>query len=131
LIQAIVLVAGDKLTPIVSSGQPTPLGDAYTYIGSPMVNDRGDIAFSATTTGPPRVKGLFPISAGIFVISRGQAIKVAVSGDPTPIGGVFLSGFGSPVLDNAGVVRFTAAVDTDGDDNLDNQGIFAAKVGGV
>jgi hypothetical protein len=95
------------------------------------VNDRGDVAFGATTNGPPRVKGLFPMTAGIFVYSRGQVIKVVASGDPTPIGGVFLSSFGSPVIDNTGTVRFHAIVDFDGDGNPDNQGIFAAQMGGA
>jgi hypothetical protein len=129
--QAIVLVSKNTLTPIVRSGQTTPLGDAYAFVGSPMVNDRGEVVFNATTNGPLRVKGLFPVTAGIFVVSRGQSIKVAASGDPTPIGGVFLSSFGSPVIDNTGTIRFTGIIDLDGDGNPDNQGIFAAQIGGA
>ena len=64
---------------------------------------------------------------GTFLFSQGQIKKAMVSGDPSPLGGTFLQGPIVSQLSNTGTVVFVGIVDTDGDGNPNNQGIFSVQ----
>jgi hypothetical protein len=50
-----------------------------------------------------------------------------MAGDPSPLGGSFLGGPLSFLLQNTGTVLFMSIVDTEEDGYPHNQGIFAVK----
>jgi hypothetical protein len=126
---AITLVSKGQLTVIAREGDPAPTGGTFTVVGSvpPLLNDRGQILFVAGTSAKPTIGGLFPVSGGIFLYDSGQIRKIVTYGEPSPIGGVFLSA-GPPVFNNTGTIAFNGIIDTDGDGNPNNQGIFAVNV---
>lgn len=126
---AITLVSKGQLTVIAREGDPAPTGGTFTVVGSvpPLLNDRGQIIFVAGTSGELTIGGLFPVSGGIFLYNKGQIRKIVSFGEPSPLGGVFLSA-GPPVFNNTGTVAFNGIIDTDGDGNPNTQGIFAVNV---
>jgi hypothetical protein len=126
---AITVVSKGQRTVIVREGDPTPIGGTFTTVGSvpPLLNDRGQVLFVAGASGKPTTGGLFPVSGGIFLYDNGQIRKIVTYGEPSPIGGVFLSA-GSPAFNNTGTVVFNGIIDTDGDGNPNNQGLFGVSV---
>ncbi len=130
LLQAIFLASAGVLTPIVVAGDPAPIGGAFAVLDAQRLNDRGEIVFSAVTTGKPTIGGLFPAAGGIFLFSHGRISKIVAVGDLSPLGGVFLNGLGPGVLSDTGTVLFPGIIDTDGDGNPNNQGLFAVTVSG-
>lgn len=124
-IHSVFLYNKGTVLPIASSGQPSPFGGLFTYVGLSMLNDRGEIVFAGSINSKPAVGGLFPYAGGIFLYSNGQVHTVVAAGDTSPLGGVFVDP-GTPRLSDTGTVYFTSGVDTDGDGNPNVRGIFAA-----
>ncbi len=87
------------ITPLVLSGQPAPTGGRFEFFldGSPLQNDRGEVAFIASTV--PR--GTF----GVYVLVGGRPVPVVTTEDDAPAGGRFTE-FGFLMLTNAGTVGF-------------------------
>ena len=87
------------ITPLVLSGQPAPTGGKFQFFldGSPLQNDRGEVAFIASTV--PR--GTF----GVYVLVGGRPVPVVTTEDDAPAGGRFTE-FGFLMLTNAGTVGF-------------------------
>ena len=87
------------ITPLVLSGQPAPTGGRFQFFldGSPAQNDRGEVAFIASTV--PR--GTF----GVYVLVGGRPVPVVTTEEDAPAGGRFTE-FGSLMLTNAGTVGF-------------------------
>ncbi len=88
-----------SITPAVLAGQPAPTGGTFQFFldGSPAQNDRGEIAFIASTA--PR--GAF----GVYVLLAGRPVPVVTTDDEAPVGGPFTE-FGSLMLTSAGTVGF-------------------------
>lgn len=88
-----------SIIPAALSGQPSPTGGNFQFFvdGSPVMNDRGDIAFVAAIA--PRE------TFGVFVLVGGRPIPVVTTEDEAPVGGVFTE-FGSLMLTNPGTVGF-------------------------
>jgi len=88
-----------SLTPVLMSGQAAPTGGAFEFLldGSPALNDRGQMAFVASTT----VRHL----QGVYVLVNGRPVPLVTTDDDAPSGGRFTE-FGSVVLTNAGTVAF-------------------------
>lgn len=128
--RSIFLVSGGQTVRIVGEGDLTPVGGAFSIVGPPVLNDRGEIVFVALLSRLPPVGGLFSAPAGVFLYSGGGIHKIVATGDPTPIGGKFLSGVGPATLSNAGIIQFPGVIDTDGDGNPNNQGIFSVEFSG-
>lgn len=99
--------AGRVPRAVVLSGQPAPGVPSGTVagLGAPALNERGDVAFLATVQ-----RGRDTIDA-IYLSTGGRLRKVAVQGDPSPVGGSF-AGFGPPSLNNRGAVAFGAVVES-------------------
>lgn len=83
----------------VMGGQPAPSGGLFQYFldGSPAENDRGQIAFAASTTARA--------TQGVYVLSEGRVVPVVTTDDTAPVGGPFTE-FGFVTLTNAGTVGF-------------------------
>lgn len=86
-------------TAAVMGGQPAPTGGAFEFFldGTPAVNNRGQIAFVASTTSHS--------TQGIYVLTGGRAVPVATTQDSAPVGGMFTE-FGFVTLTDAGTVAF-------------------------
>jgi hypothetical protein len=109
--------ATGKIRSIARAGALAPGGGAYREAKSPVINDRGDIAFLGDLTSPPAAA----LETGVYLHSGGETIAVAGPGDPMPGGGAFVTasniiGFQIHV-NNAGEVVFNATLDID--DNRD------------
>jgi hypothetical protein len=89
---------------ITGAAAPGIAGGTLAGIESPVLNDRGDVAFLATIR-----RGRETLDA-IYGRMGGKLKKIVAQGDPAPAGGAF-AGFGAPVLNNKGVVGFAAAVE--------------------
>ncbi|MEM1178258.1 MAG: choice-of-anchor tandem repeat NxxGxxAF-containing protein, partial [Acidobacteriota bacterium] len=88
-------------------GDPTPAGGTYRdfiagSVSPPVINDSGDIVFTARINGGPTEVGHFLYRAATGVIE-----KVVAAGDPSPRGGV-IDVLGGATLNNAGDVVFGA-----------------------
>lgn len=64
------------------STPPSPMG------ASPLVNDWGEVAFSALV----KEEGNESPTAGLFLSSNGTRTKIMRAGDPSPLGGTLLGG---------------------------------------
>jgi len=92
----VLLASKTGLTTIARDGAPAPGGGAFAQIGSPSLNDAGQIAFQALlSTG----------GIGLFLFTDGEMRLVARTGDPVPGGGVFAF-LGSPSLNASGQIAF-------------------------
>lgn len=123
--QGIFLVKQGQVSLVVAEGAPTPIGGQFALqalAAPPLVNDRGEVAFNASVMKDGKVSAM-----GTFLFSQGQIKKAMVSGDPSPLGGTFLQGPVVSQLSNTGAVVFVGIVDTDGDGNPNNQGIFSVQ----
>ena len=91
-------------------GDPTPIGGTFGGIfqgtlGTPAINDNGDVLFLADVANGSSPRGLF-----LYQAATGDIVKVAAQGDPSPLGGTFTAlGMGS--LNSAGTVAFLANTD--------------------
>lgn len=106
--------ATGQFTAVTHTGQAVPGGGTLVAAASPIMNDTGQIVFSATVlpgSGPPIVE--------LLLYSGGSLVHVAGPGDAMPGGGnITLLGaaaVGGPSqfrLNNRGDVVFNAALDT-------------------
>ncbi len=98
-------------TAVALPGDTAPGTGGATYssfLGSPSINDSGDVAFAAILTGGT-------VAGGVFVDSGGTATAVALVGDTAPgTGGGIYSAIddtgGFLTINNSGDVRFRAFV---------------------
>ncbi|MEM6795433.1 MAG: hypothetical protein AAF725_15760, partial [Acidobacteriota bacterium] len=86
-------------------GDPTPAGGTYTgfFGGSvvpPVLNNRGDVLFGAEVLNGSENYGYF-----LYRAATDDVVKVAVSGDPSPRGGV-LEAFSPASLNDRGEIIF-------------------------
>src|SRR6266480_4024509 len=97
--QGLYLARAGTIAPVVVTGQPAPTGGRFEFFldGSPLQNDRGEVAFIASTV--PR--GTF----GVYVLVGGRPVPVVTTEDDAPAGGRFTE-FGFLMLTNAGTVGF-------------------------
>jgi hypothetical protein len=105
-----------RLEKIAASGEPAPGGGFYTGFGTPVVNNKGAIAF-------PAVVKLGPALGGIFVApTDGSAHLFLGTGDSAPTGGIFARFSERIGFDDSGRVVFGAFINGSGPDF----GIFVA-----
>lgn len=105
-VEGIFLSSGGRLRPVAVAGEPAAgiVSGTFASVDFPALNDRGDVAFLATVR-----RGRETVEA-IYLRSAGRLRKIVAQEDPAPAGGSF-SGFGAPVLNNAGMVAFAAVVE--------------------
>lgn len=97
---------GGALTEIARLSQSAPNGGNYTaFHWAFPINNSGDVAFAASTSGTS--------TGGIFRGSGATTVTIARQGDVAPTGdGVFTDlGFRTPALNDAGQVAFLGNVD--------------------
>lgn len=114
-------VIGPALTPIAVTGDPSPDGDgALNILGTPSINDQGDVSFAATLTGTLSPSGLFVDFAASGLVA------VARPGDPAPDGnGTFIGFTTLPLpLNASGEIAFRAGLNGSTGGTADNTGIF-------
>jgi len=97
--EGIFISSEGSVSSAVLTGQPAPTGGVFQFFldGSPAQNDRGEIAFIASTA--PR--GVF----GVYVLTGGRPVPVVTTDEEAPVGGAFTE-FGSLMLTAAGTVGF-------------------------
>jgi hypothetical protein len=85
IVDALFIYDGGQLTRAVSEGDKGPTGLTMHGCGfsGPSINDGGGIAFSTCLEDS---QGNF-VGNGVFTYSGGSLRKVAVQGDPSPLGG--------------------------------------------
>jgi hypothetical protein len=98
--------SGGAITEIARLGRPAPSGGNYSAFHWALpINNLGEVAFAASTTGGS--------TGGIFRGLGATTVKIARQGDPAPDGaGVFAHlGGRTPALNNLGQVAFLGNVD--------------------
>lgn len=97
--EGIFTSSGGRTSAVLMSGQASPDGGAFDFFldGSPALNDRGQMAFVASTT--------VGHTQGVYVFVDGQPVPIVTTQDEAPLGGRFTE-FGSVVLTNSGTVGF-------------------------
>ena len=99
--------ANGIVTPLATDGGTAPGGGNFLLffgLARPVINDRGDIAFSSLLTGTP---GGFFGSSGVFLYKDGTLSRIVGPGDPSPDGGVFRFA-DSPSINSSGEIAFFA-----------------------
>src|SRR5436190_7478518 len=98
--------AGGAIQRIVQNGDPAPGGGTFNTFSSTLgLNQSGQVAFQATTTGGPGQ------NSGLFVHTPGGGLaKLAVSGDAAPGGGTFFSFPTTFRFNDSGEVAFIATL---------------------
>lgn len=86
-----VAIARDDINP--------PAGGSFTLLGTPVINDRGQVAFFSELTG----------GFGIFRGEGGDLTPVFVTNQSAP-GGATFADFGEPVLNNRGQIATPASL---------------------
>lgn len=91
-------------------GDPSPLGGTFSgffggTLGTPDINDNGDVLFLADVAQGSAPRGLF-----LYRAADDSFHKVAAVGDPSPLGGT-LTMLGPGSMNNAGTVVFVAVTD--------------------
>jgi hypothetical protein len=99
---------------IAHQGDAVPGGGTYRRAGDPVINSRGQVAFTGDLIPGPAFTNF-----GVFLHSQGTTVSIARPGDPMPGGGNVLRAGGPARLDlnNAGAVSFFARLNT-GDNGL-------------
>jgi hypothetical protein len=106
-------------------GDPTPLGGTFAdIVGTqgngieiPVMNDLGDVLFSATIEGGSASGGLF-----LYRAATGLIEVVAAEGQPTPGGGVFAN-VNKGMVNNSGTVVFRSGLPSTTELFLWNDGV--------
>jgi hypothetical protein len=115
---------GGALTQIARAGQTAPDGNGvfsgYNFSYTSL-NNTGQAAFGLDLTG---TSGGTKDDSGIFLGDGGPITQVAREGDITPDGTGYLGPFGTPSLNNAGEVAFTAEITGTKGGLRDGSGIF-------
>jgi len=109
IIGGLFVYSAGTITPIGLVGQQAPgtnggLFLSFGFYLPPAINDRGDVAFYATVTGPGP-----EITSGIFLYSDGKVKLIALEGQTGPAGD-FLGFKAPPAVNGNGAVAFTALV---------------------
>src|SRR5262245_2488255 len=97
---------GFVLRPLAFLGDPAPGGGTFFGVfESNMINNRGDVLFGGNLTTEDE--------AGVFLLRKGTASRLARTGQPAPGGGDFVSpGFLSPLsLNDNGDASFVFLLD--------------------
>lgn len=86
-------------TAVVLGGEAAPTGGVFEFFldGTPAQNDRGQIAFIASTTDHA--------TQGVYVLAGDRPVPVVTTDDEAPVGGKFTE-FGFVMLTDAGTVGF-------------------------
>ncbi len=113
--------AGTEVAFLRGDAAPGVGGGTIGSTPGPVINDSGQVAFSATVEISSSVLG-----RGIFRTTGGVTEAVARTGDAAPGGGIFGEMSVPPTLNNAGLIAFHA--DTDGPGS---SGIFVGVPGAV
>lgn len=101
--QGLYLARNGTVVPVVSTGQPAPGGGTFTDFANPTINARDVVAFVGRIGQGER--------EGIFTSTEGSIIPAALSGQPSPTGGVFQFFVdGSPAMNDRGEIAFVAAI---------------------
>jgi hypothetical protein len=101
--QGLYLARKGTVVPVVSTGQPAPGGGTFTDFANPTINARDVVAFVGRIGQGER--------EGIFTSTEGSIIPAALSGQPSPTGGVFQFFVdGSPAMNDRGEIAFIAAI---------------------
>src|SRR5579864_7629811 len=96
------------------TGQAAPNGGTFTEFSDPWLNDRGDLAFAALTTGGAA-------HDSIYLRADGRTTTLASTGQPAPTGGTF------EVLNDRDTVVFLARTS----DRTARLGLYLARAGTV
>jgi hypothetical protein len=94
---------GTQTIAIALDGIPSPTGGTFLFFSSPVIDEHGQAAFFAGTTG----------GSADFGIYRGDGKNIATifaANQPAPGGGTFVD-FGEPVTNNHGQVLSLASLD--------------------
>ena len=95
---------GADLVPVFVANQLAPGGATFQDFGDPAINRRGQVAADALLANGTSREGL-------FVGGRGDAVAIALDGQPAPKGGSYKPSFGAPLtLNDRGEVAFNAAL---------------------
>jgi hypothetical protein len=102
-----------------------PAGGNYLFIGNPVLNGAGQVAFEADLSGGTS-------NSGIFVGAPGSIQAVALQGTATPAGGNYnsfevLPTYPIPALNDAGQVAFLASLTGD----TSSEGLFVGSPGSL
>jgi hypothetical protein len=98
-VEAVYVAAGGKLRKVVAQGDAAPAGGAFAGFGTPVLNNKGVVAFAAVVEGRA-------VPGGVFV-AEGEKIRMLVgAGDETPVGGIFAKFSERVALNDAGAVVF-------------------------
>ena len=101
--RALFLTSAGVHEKVVGAGDPTSVGGRFTEFMNLAINSQGEMAFEGRVHG-----GSAP--SGIFVGSKSGVRKVAVVGDPSPVGGTF-NHLALPLLNEHGDVLFWASLE--------------------
>jgi hypothetical protein len=111
------------LEAIALQGAPAPGGGTFRFAWSPVLNERGQVAFVGDLTPPPG----FGSSFGLYLRDRGSTRPIARPGQAMPGGGRLVSvtnfRIGNISLNDRGDVAFSAVLDTGSADSPDT-GIY-------
>lgn len=90
-----------SLQTVALQGTAAPSGGNYSSFVRPVINDAGQIAFSALLTGGSA-------STGVFAGVPGSLQTVALQGSAAPAGGNYVSFLAPALLNSAGQIAFRA-----------------------
>jgi hypothetical protein len=98
------LASANTNTLIAAVGAALPGGGTLGgFTSNPAVNASGQVAYTGFISGAPA-------TIGVFLRDGATTNAVARSGDPTPLGGSFGTGFNAPAIDGTGRVFFVAGI---------------------
>ena len=89
---------GETTNTIFAANQTAPGGRTFVDFSDPIMNKHGQVL----------VVGQFDNGSGLFLHDGLDAVAIAQSGDPTPIGGTYSSFFGPLTLNDRGQTAFGA-----------------------
>jgi hypothetical protein len=117
--------ASGRIRSIAHAGDPAPGGGVFRQAVSPVMNNRGQVAFLGDLTPPPNANQV----VGAFLYSKGEVVSIARPGDLMPGGGHLTTAStitGNQIhINNPGEVVFNAVLDTDvNGDGIPDTGLY-------
>jgi hypothetical protein len=108
------------ITPVVLPGDPAPVwqGNTFDLVRRPVINARGDVAFTAHVSGELCLNAdILVCSDSLFVKRRpsGTVEEIARVGKLSPIPGKYYASAFGPILNAKGDVAFVADVSANAD----------------